>query len=191
MHRNSIEDVVVFVPAERDVEIVKAMKICNRSEKSQFSELTTFEKMMAYNTKIVPNHERDFPEIVEIPVPKYLWRTHTGTDSSVEECVGVLVGAFEIPVTPGVVVDVWRTVQRRKPDSKPLSNSNKPPLYWTTTPIDSVAFAVLERMFVVSVSSWGVPSVVQVDIFGRHPQDINPSSPTLHRILLESVTAGD
>ena len=53
--------------------------------------------------------------------------------------------------------------------------------YWATTPIDSVPFAVLQRMYVVSVSNWGVQNVVQVDLFGRHP--------VRGHLLLESVTS--
>jgi hypothetical protein len=46
-----------------------------------------------------------------------------------------------------------------------------------------VSFAVLERLFITSEAKWGVPTVTQVDLFGRHPLK--------GFLLLESVTESD
>jgi hypothetical protein len=96
--------------------------------------------------------------------------------------VGFLIGAFEIPLTPGVIMDIWAAPRRpSKMASSSTTFSVKDSICWVTTPIDSIPFAVLDRMYVVSVVNWGVQSVVQVDLFGRHPDS--------GRLLLESVTA--
>jgi hypothetical protein len=54
---------------------------------------------------------------------------------------------------------------------------------WATTSVDGVSFAVLERLFITSEAKWGVPTVTQVDLFGRHPLK--------GFLLLESVTESD
>jgi hypothetical protein len=79
-------------------------------------------------------------------------------------------GAFELSLIPGVVIDLWREIG---------SKSSKP-MYWTTTSIDSVGFAVLERFFMISTGDQN-RQISQVDIFGRHP--------VRGHILLESVTS--
>ena len=126
--------------------------------------------------------------------------------------IGHLIGAFEIPLTPGVIIDVWMATiplsimsihHPSSPVQSPthskgsgldtkqetsngnitseLSADTEYRYYWATTPIDSVPFAVLQRMYVVSVSNWGVQNVVQVDLFGRHPSK--------GHLLMESVTS--
>ena len=54
---------------------------------------------------------------------------------------------------------------------------------WATTSVNGVSFAVLERMYVTYEVKWGVPTVTQVDLFGRHPGR--------GFLLLESVTESD
>jgi hypothetical protein len=128
--------------------------------------------LQAYGSKIVPNHERDFPSTLEIPVPDCLLKSvPKGTVSR----TGYLIGAFEIPLTPGVIMDVWMAPHLK------TQETSKTDIYWVTTPIDSVPFAILQRMYVVSVTNWGVQSVVQVDLFGVHPDGAH--------LLMESVTA--
>jgi len=148
VHRNNVSDIIVYSPSANDAEIVSSYKLTDYNDKNSITELTTFEAMMAYGAKIVPNHDRDFPHIKELAVPYHVNETHAGA-------VAQLVGAVEIPLTPDVIIDVWRG-----PDQ----------LTWATTSVNGVSFAVLERMFVTSEVKWGVPTVTQVDLFGRDPK---------------------
>jgi len=81
------------------------------------------------------------------------------------EVTGQLIGAIELPLTPDIIVDVWRA-----PDDQ----------CWSTTSVDGVSFAVLERIYIQRETHWGVSQIVQVDLFGRHP--------TKGYLLMESVT---
>ena len=148
VHRNNVSDIIVYSPSANDAEIVSSYKLTDYNDKNSITELTTFEAMMAYGAKIVPNHDRDFPHIKELAVPHHVNETHAGA-------VAQLVGAVEVPLTPDVIIDVWRG-----PDQ----------LTWATTSVNGVSFAVLERMFVTSEVKWGVPTVTQVDLFGRDPK---------------------
>jgi hypothetical protein len=187
VHRNNTPDIIIYSPSSHDVEVVSVLKLPDLDAPSSLVSLTSFEVMMAYGAKIIPNHEREYPHVKELAVPltiKKAWRSKLEKDTSddndkdstpinnkqnliVSGSMGQLMGAFEIPLTPDVVIDVWFD-----PDSC---------LYWATTSIDSVSFAVLERLYVTTETTWGVPTVVQVDLFGRHP--------IKGYMLLESVTA--
>lgn len=180
VHRNNVKDTIIYTCPENHNDFVKVSKIMDISNKSKLSELTSFENIMAYGVKVIPNHERDFPEVVELAVPPSLHTDkekdklkspHNKPVSNPKQLVGQLVTAFEIPITPGVAIDVWQYVDPTRKKS----------CYWVTTSIDHIGFALLERMFVTSVTSWGVQTVTQVDLFGRHPLK--------GHILMESVTA--
>ena len=101
VHRNNVNDVIVYSPAATDSAIVTSFKFSDFNDKSSITELSTFENMMAYGPKIVPNHERDFPHIKELAVPSVVSEKHIGV-------LAQLWGAVEIPLTPDVIIDVWR-----------------------------------------------------------------------------------
>ena len=167
VHRNNIPDIIIYSPSSHDVEVVSVLKLPDIDTPSSLVSLTSFEVMMAYGAKIIPNHEREYPHVKELAVPFTLrkaWKnkvekSHSnGNDKDVEKHevvsgnMGQLMGAFEIPLTPDVVIDVWFD-----PDTC---------MYWATTSVDSVSFSLLERMYVTTETTWGVPTVVQVDLFG-------------------------
>lgn len=124
---------------------------------------SSFEMMMSYGAKIIPNHEREFPHIKELLIPNIVSSNNNDMNNPCKlkplqsslVHMGILIGAFELPITPNVVIDVWKD---------PLSKKS-----WATTSIDSVVFCVLERLFITTELVWGVKSVVQVDLFGRDP----------------------
>ena len=122
-------------------------------------ELTSFENMMSYGAKIVPNHDRDYPHVKEMALPP--WFKGGSNSSSDKKSTGQLVGAIQLPVTPDVIIDVWQ-LSPSSPSSRDQSRC------WATTTVDGVSFAVLERIFMISESKWGVSTVTQVDLFGRH-----------------------
>lgn len=141
----------------------------------------TFASCKYYGVRKVPNKERDFPEVLEMPIPasvaSELKQTLKDTPTSP---MGVLLGAFVIPCLPGVVVDVWR-------------QKGAPYRCWASTAVDDVGFAVLERVFLefanppptgagsekeeLDASLKGekgleheeAPAPLQADLFGRHP----------------------
>lgn len=177
VHMSYLADVIVYVPSEVPESVLHCHKIsefqddvadpANRSnivaEEIFTSELSNFDYMTTYGPKLVPNHERDYPHVCEMVVPVMnshvqsssdLGPVKTTNDSNGEESVGTLVGAVQLPLIPDVIIDVWK--------------SRKGHL-WATTTIDGVSFSVLERIFMVSESSWGVNKITQIDIFGRHP----------------------
>ena len=92
----------------------------------------------AYGPKMVPNHERDFPDLYDIPVPISVSTNNTtghnsDPSSGTTHNLGSLQGAFEIPLLPGVIIDIWR-------------ENVSPYRIWATTPLDGIGFAVLERI---------------------------------------------
>jgi hypothetical protein len=57
-HRNNVNDVIVYSPAQTETDIMTSFKLTDFNDKNSIYELTTFENMMAYGAKIVPNHDR-------------------------------------------------------------------------------------------------------------------------------------
>jgi hypothetical protein len=105
VHRNNVNDVIVYSPASADADVVTSFKLTDFNDKSSITELTTFENMMVYGSKIVPNHLRDRPEYQELAVPLVVSEKHAGA-------LAQLWGAVEIPLTPDVIIDVWRGTTR-------------------------------------------------------------------------------
>jgi len=184
VHCSFIDDVVIYVPAQDEVEVLNCKKITQAGTGSGDEiipvELTNFEFMMTYGPKLVPNHEREYPHVREMIMPYFVendmfgggdgseddgggssqavytpqHNRHQHQQKNSSQIVGALVGAIQLPIMPDVIVDVWRAADGKA---------------WATTTVDGVSFAVMERVFMMSESKWGVSQVVQVDIFGRHP----------------------
>jgi len=195
VHSNASEDVVVYLPSSNDAEVVSCYKLQDFTNRDSMIELTSYERMMAYGSKLVPNHERDYPHVRELTLPAFMSTSTSHEDgaskrsvgaleaaamaspapssssstfatplhgtspfgmhhSEHEEVTGQLIGAIELPLTPDIIVDVWRA-----PDGQ----------CWSTTSVDGVSFAVLERIYIQRETHWGVSQIVQVDLFGRHP----------------------
>ena len=101
VHRNNVNDVIVYSPASADAEVVTSFKLTDFNDKGSITPLTTFENMVAYGSKIVPNHDRDLPHVKELAIPFIISETHCGA-------LAQLWGAVEIPLTPDVIIDIWR-----------------------------------------------------------------------------------
>ena len=80
---------------------------------------------------------------------------------------------FEISIFSSFFIFFTTIIESTGPDQ----------ICWATTSVNGVSFAVLERMYVTYEVKWGVPTVTQVDLFGRHPGR--------GFLLLESVTESD
>ena len=110
--------------------------------------ISAYEWLVAYGAKIVPQHEREDSDTVELPEP----------NANPDDPKGELVGAVEVPCAPDVVIDVWKL--ERKDGSQAV---------WATTTIDGIAFCQLERISLRSETHWGLSSVAEITLFGRHP----------------------
>ncbi len=180
VHCSYTEDVIIYTSSVDKAEVLSCKKVSQggSGEPVLPAELSNFEFMMNYGPKLVPNHEREFPHVREMVLPAFVdSKDLHGHDSegayiersisrSAENDIGTLVGAVQLPVTPDVIIDIWKT------------QSGK---CWATTTVDGVSFSVVERIFMMSESKWGISQVVQVDIFGRHPSK--------GYLLVEHVTA--
>lgn len=146
IHQNKTDSFIIFIAALKENHLVEAKYLVDYHD-SEGRDLTPSEDSM-YGVHIVPNHQRDFPHVSEMVCPPFLaTTTHLVSSGS-----GTLVCAFEIALTSAVIVDVWQNAEG---------------IVWATTTIDGHSFAVLERMFVMSETSWGLQSIVQVDLCGR------------------------
>lgn len=168
VHCNNIDDVIVYYPITDSMnsnnsgnECVACSKLIQNGgdEQPSLLDLTSYESLVSYGAKLVPNHERDFPHVKDLSPPSSLMGTQAGI-------LGQLVGAIQLPLTPDVIIDIWI-----------LPNG----VTWATTSIDGNSFSHLERIFVTSEMNHGVSQVVAVDIFGRHDRK--------GYMLLEKVTA--
>ena len=162
VHKNTSEDAVIYILSKVPNEVVSCYKLSAFNDKSSAEPLSSFERMVAYGPKILENSARDDPNILELTQPFFRHDKSISVSSSAP--VGQLVGSIELPVAPHVLIDIWRL---------PFG-----PM-WASTSVDGVKFAVLERIYVISETHWGIPRVVQVDLFARHPVRGN--------LLLESV----
>ena len=70
--------------------MVTSYKLTDYSDKTTSIPLSSFDFLLGLGTKIVPNHERDLPETLELPIPS----TYEG--SAPENAAGQLLGAIEI-----------------------------------------------------------------------------------------------
>ena len=160
LHRSNADDIVLYTPAESAVDIVDTAKLTDHSDKSTLTALSSFDFILGVGSKIVPNHERDLPEVLDLPIPC----TYEG--SAPEGASGQLIGAVEITLAQDVIIDVWKSVDG---------------YYWATTSVNGVQFSVIERIFVTCDMHWGVPSVTQIDLFARHP--------TQGHLIIESISS--
>ena len=197
VHRNVEEGTIVYTP-DLTENVVRCFKyafnhlIMQGVDSDRKTDLSSMEMFISYGAKVIPNHDRDYPHVRELQVPQWLLNgnadghersrsqsaekieklaassssssssgsssSSSSSNSSAKTATAQLAGAVELPLCPDVIIDVWMF----QPDGQP-------PLYWATTSVDGIGFAVLERVFVISDSVWGLSQAVQVDLFARHP----------------------
>lgn len=177
IHTNDSPDIISYFTNHvkgkgSEEHIISCCKVLDISRLPKTAELSLVELMMTYGAKMVPNHDRDFPDVTNLTVPisiiKQVKKIPHGAEiiaaNGNKTIVGYLVGAFEVPIIPEVLIDIWSAEVKFSTSSKTFK------YLWATTTIDHVNFAVLERIFVTNEVSWGVSNVVQIDIFGRNPR---------------------
>jgi hypothetical protein len=162
IHQNRVDSILIFVATLKEDALIEARVLVDYRDDGG-RELTQKEDAM-YGVDIVPNHQRDFPHVTEMKCPSFLVDKAKGEEGS----PGSLICAFELGLTSAVVIDVWQ---------------NSDGLVWATSTVDAQSFAVLDRLFVKSEVSWGIESIVQVDLCGRHPVSGAP--------IVEHVSASD
>ena len=174
VHGNSVDDVIVYYPAaSASADLVSVAMLTEHDEAGAIlTPLGNLDSMMSYGPQIVPNHERDFPHVRELSAPLCMRNLENGsgassaavpsskrastgrvTEGEDKDDKGQLIGAVRLPLTPDVIIDLWRL-----PDGR----------CWATTSVDGASFVVLERIYVTSEMSYSVSVVVSVDIYGRH-----------------------
>jgi hypothetical protein len=157
IERSNGSDVVVYILPKHPVEsIVSAYRLRQFDDRSSMEQLSSHEKAVAFGAVVVPNHDRDDPDVQDLSVVMSSLSSAKDSSSGLG-CSGELIGAIELPVAPDVIIDLWRGE----------SGSAKA---WATTTINGVKFCVLERLYVRSETVWGIASVVEITLFGRHPR---------------------
>lgn len=191
IHTNQSEDIVSYnlTAQPKKLEFVDICKVINVSKHPTIIPLLPGDKSL-FDSKIIPNHDRDFPDARDLEVPFHLL-SEKQRASRTTVIFGQLVVAFEIPIVPEVLIDVWESTSSDTVStgvSGPTSSSNATTPFkrygpgfhsWATTTIDNINFAVLERILITSETSYGSQNIVQIDLFGRHPKT--------GRILVESI----
>jgi hypothetical protein len=170
IHRNTSEDIILYVPPQNESEnTIGAYRIKDHTDRNSNEELSYFEKMMAYGPKVIPNHDRDEPNVREMI---YSGATVCDASSAMSthssDHMGDLVFAMELPVVQDVRLDVWK--------------ASKGDRYWATTTIEGVKFAVLERIYVITEVRWGFPTVVGIELAGRHPMNGKVLTEMVHEV---------
>lgn len=161
IHQNKIESLILFLLSPSSLSSLggEAVPVESRFLANYRDEdgrdLSIAEDSM-YGVRVVPNHARDFPHVTEMAVPSFLGTHPSKGEGSKEIGMGNLVAAFEIALTSAVIIDAWQ------------ASIGEESIVWATTTIEGQSFCVLERMYVVSEVSWGLQSIVQVDLCGRN-----------------------
>jgi hypothetical protein len=156
IERSNGSDVVVYILPNQPVEsIVSAYRLRQFDDRDSMEQLSSHEKAVAFGAVVVPNHDRDDPDVQDLSV--VMSSPARASSASQLGCSGELIGAIELPVAPDIIIDLWRAEL----------STTKP---WATTTINGVKFCVLERLFVRSETVWGITSVVEITLFGRHPR---------------------
>jgi len=154
LHRNSTEDLIIYKYNQKGTkDIVTCYKISIQAENEIKEPISSFEKLMAYGAKEVSPQDRDDAEVIQLPPP------YSPKDFPTSQ-YGKLQSSIELPIAPNVVIDIWQS---------PQGTGQGKGKCWGTTSVDGVKFAVLERIFILSEIRWGLPTIVQVDLFARHP----------------------
>lgn len=159
IHRNDIDEIFIYTNNKDQSGVAKVNKIMNMNKPGELTSLDSYELTYSYDVKVVPNHDREYPNVKEI--------------SNKDYGKGYLVGSYEIPILPNVLFDVWR------------EDSDSSAHCWATTSIDNIPFAIIERIFLSTENNTkiknGTACVTQVDLYGRHP--------VKGYLLVESITA--
>jgi hypothetical protein len=157
--------------------------------------INSYNYMFVYGPKLIPNHDRDYPHVTEMVEPTvFLYGSYdsfgggsgdsgglgplsnSGSGSDSGKPIGSLLGAIQLPFVPDVIIDIWKSSS-----SASASAGDGDGNIWATATINGISFCVLERIYIISESKWGVSKIVQVDIFGRHPSK--------GYMVVESITA--
>jgi hypothetical protein len=187
IHQSNARDIISYSLQSnpRKLEFIEVLKVVNLAAHPSIGPLSEKDQAL-FDGKIIPNHDRDFPEVRDLEVPAFMLPEKLRAKRSLVT-FGSLVGAFEVPIVPEVLVDVWRYVPISDDSSLVTHGEAKPAddnigvgtKIWATTSIDNVNFAILERIFITVEVAWGSQNILQIDLFGRHPKT--------GRLLLESI----
>lgn len=182
LHRNNIDDIIVYLPpsptsssssSSSVSEMISLYRLRDPSDPQTIEDISSFEKMMAYGPKPIPNSNRSEPDVIEIPCP--------GIGNGDGTQVGEFIGCLQLPIASAVLIEIWKY----SPPCSDLSDSSATPSlpkYWATVTANQIAYAVLECLYIKSEVRWGFTTVTSVEITARHPVD--------GHLLVEEIPVG-
>jgi hypothetical protein len=174
LHRNNIDDIIVYLPPSPDLpDLISLYRLRDPSDPQTIEDISSFEKMMAYGPKPIPNSNRSEPDVIEIPCP--------GIGRGDGSHVGEFVGCLQLPIASAVLIEIWKYSPPRShsPQSSALPTLSK---YWATVTANQVPYAVLECLYIKSEVRWGFTTVTSIEITARHPDD--------GHLLVEEIPVG-
>jgi hypothetical protein len=122
-----------------------------------FVAVSDAEMRSRYCVERVGDEERDYPGVMEMPVPHCVAAKHPACAQS----VGRLIGAVNLPrLLRDVIIDIWGIPGESEMHMGPC---------WATTTVDGIAYAVLERLCISKQADDGAGAIAEVQMFARHP----------------------
>jgi hypothetical protein len=118
----------------------------------------------------VGEEERDYPGVMEMPVPLCVAAKYP----AYAQGVGRFLGAVNLPLLlRDVIIDIWG-----------ISDGNNAGPRWATATVDGVAYAVLVRLCISKLLATdgsagpggGGGGIAEVQIFARHPRSNLPTT---------------
>jgi hypothetical protein len=156
VHSAENKDVFVYLsrPEDTEVQCSKIPAYQPDVAATGMTELSGEDALSQHYEQVqVDNSERDYPLIMEMVMPEFVF---AGQPPSVAEglpAMGQIVGGIYLPFMKNIIFDIWKV------PGGPA---------WATTTVDGINFAVIERIFIKTFDP--VKEAVEVDIFGRHPK---------------------
>jgi hypothetical protein len=129
---------------------------------SAFVAVSDAERRSRYCVERVGEDERDYPGVMEMPVPLCVALKHPACAQG----VGRLLGAMNFPMLlRDVIIDIWGI-------DIPDGNDAGPGPVWATATVDGIAYAVLERLCISKMQQQQDDGgdIAEVQIFARHPR---------------------
>jgi hypothetical protein len=114
---SDVDELLLYQPSASVSQVVMTTRIQDDSGRVPPASVTHAEAKLGLEARIIPNHEREYPDVMSMALPQFVEptlreylsrvsRKRVGQGSMSE---GELVGSIEIPCIEEVVVDVWRT----------------------------------------------------------------------------------
>ena len=187
LHRGNTDDIILYVPPNHrlntsynkdsnDKEIIFLYRLQVYNDMDSAELISSFESQMGFGPKVVSNDKRDDPSALEL---SYLHTTHVSTtiaDTSdntstvATTYMADFAYAIELPVLPGVVIDIWKiSADKLLASSQQRGESQTKhrhmDFFFATTTIQGIKMVNLQRIFLMVETRWG--TIVGIELSGR------------------------